>query len=85
MDDAGVCFSPGALALLAAIGTVLQGAIVCLFWLLIRAKDTQIDDARAERNEWRRVAVRGADEIIPPLVQETRARHRARLRELQEP
>ena len=83
--DTGVCFSPGALALLATLGAILQGAIVTLFWLLIRAKDNQIAKAELREAEWKRVAVRGADEIIPPLVQDVRALTRDQLRELRGP
>jgi hypothetical protein len=44
------CFSPASLALLAAIGTVLQGAIVALFWGWIRSMQDSIREARAERD-----------------------------------
>lgn len=84
MND-GICFSPGALALLAAIGAVLQGAIVTLFWLLIRSKDSQVAKAEAREGEWKRVAVRGATELLPPLVSDARERVREQLRELREP
>lgn len=46
----GVCFSPGALALLGAIWVVLQAAFVALFWALIRSKDDSIREARSERD-----------------------------------
>lgn len=81
----GICFSPGAIALLASIWVVIQGTIVTLFWLLIRSKDTQIAKAEARESEWRRLAIRGADEIIPPLVLDARERVRDQLRELREP
>ena len=84
MDD-GICFSPGAIALLASIWVVIQGTIVTLFWLLIRAKDAQVVKAEAREAEWKRVAVRGANEIIPSLATELRLRVRDQLRELQEP
>ena len=48
MDD--VCFSPGALALLASIGTILQGVIVALFWGWVRSLQDSIAEARAERD-----------------------------------
>lgn len=48
---ADACFSPSSLALLAAIGGVLQGVIVTLFWLVIRSKDDSIKDARELRNQ----------------------------------
>jgi hypothetical protein len=83
MDDA-VCFSPGALALLAAIGAVLQGAIVTLFWLLMRAKDAQITKAEAREIEWARLAKRGADDIIPSLASEVRPQVKELIRELRE-
>jgi biopolymer transport protein ExbB/TolQ len=50
VDDSGVCFSPGALALLATIGGILQAAIIALFWALVRSKDDSIREARAERD-----------------------------------
>lgn len=78
----GVCFSPGALALLAALGGVLQAAIVTLFWLLIRAKDAQVADAKAQEAEWRRVAVRGSNDIIPSLAGEVRPQVQEIIREL---
>lgn len=83
--DSGVCFSPGALALLAACWAVIQGTIVTLFWLLIRSYQAQIVNERAEKLEWRRVAVRGADEIIPPLASVARTRVQEHIRELREP
>lgn len=48
MGDA--CFSPASLALLVAIGGILQTVIVTLFWLGIRSKDDSIMDARALRD-----------------------------------
>lgn len=48
MGDA--CFSPASLALLAAIGGVLQAVIVALFWIGIRAKEDSIKDARELRD-----------------------------------
>ena len=83
MDNA-VCFSPAALALLAAIGAVLQGAIVTLFWLYVRAQNAQITDGKAREAEWRRMALRGANEIIPSLATEVRPQVRELIRELQE-
>lgn len=44
------CFSPASLALLAAIGGILQVVIVTLFWLAIRSKDDSIKDARELRD-----------------------------------
>jgi len=44
------CFSPASIALLVAIGGVLQTVIVTLFWLAIRAKEDSIRDARNLRN-----------------------------------
>jgi hypothetical protein len=79
------CFSGPALSLLAAIGAVLQGAIVTLFWLYVRSKDAQIVDAKAREAEWRRVALRGAEEIIPDLAREVRTRVRDRYPELRGP
>lgn len=82
MDD-GICFSPGALALLGTIGAVLQGAIVTLFIALMKAKDAQIAKAEAREAEWKRVAVRGANDIIPSLATELRGRIRAEIIDLQ--
>lgn len=48
MGDA--CFSPASLALLVAIGGILQTVIVTLFWLAIRAKEDSIRDARGLRD-----------------------------------
>lgn len=44
------CFSPASIALLVAIGGLLQTVIVTLFWLAIRAKEDSIKDARDLRN-----------------------------------
>jgi len=78
------CFSGPALTLLAAIGAVLQGAIVTLFWLYVRAQNAQIVDAKAREAEWRRVALRGT-EIIPDLAREVRTQVREQWPELREP
>jgi hypothetical protein len=86
--DDGICFSPGALALLAAVGAVLQGAIVTLFWMYVRSEKAQTTKAEAREAEWKRLALRGADEIIPSLATEVRPQVRdliRELRELQEP
>lgn len=45
-----VCFSPGALGLLASIWIVLQGVIATLFWLAIRALQDSTRDAREVRD-----------------------------------
>lgn len=79
----GVCFSPGALALLGACWVVIQGTIVTIFWLLINAYRSQIAKAELREAEWKRVAVRGANEIIPSLATELRGRLQADIRELQ--
>lgn len=79
------CLSGPSIALLGVVATAVQGTIVTLFWLLIRAKDAQILKAEAREAEWRRLAIRGAEEIIPPLVLDTRERVRDQLRELREP
>ena len=84
MDD-GIAFSPGAIAALAAIWVVIQGAIVTLFLLLIRSKNDQIKAAEAREAEWKRLAVRGANEIIPSLATELRVQVRDHHRELREP
>lgn len=78
------CFSAEALKLLAAIGAVLQGAIVTLFIALMRSKDAQVAKAEAREAEWRRMGLRGANEIIPALATEVRPQVRELIRELQE-
>lgn len=85
MNDSGVCFSPGAIALLTAIGGVLAAVVTTLFWQLRASTNAQISDAKSREDEWRRLAVRGADEIIPSLVSEVRVQARETLRELREP
>lgn len=85
MGDDGICFTPSAIALLGAIWVVIQGAIVTLFWLLIRSKNDQIKANEAWGSEWRRLAVRGANDIIPSLASELRATVRDQVRELREP
>ncbi len=52
---------------------------------VVAGKNAEIAKAEAREAEWRRLAVRGADEIIPPLVRDTRAHIGERLRELREP
>jgi len=84
MEQPGVCFSPGALALLAAIGGVVQATIIALFVALMRSKDAQVVKAEAREAEWRRMALRGANEIIPSLATEVRPQVRELIRELQE-
>lgn len=79
------CFTGPSIALLGVVATAIQGTIVTLFWLLMRSKDSQIAKAEAREAEWRRLAIRGADEIIPPLVMDARERVREQLRELREP
>ncbi len=73
------------IALLGVVATAVQGTIVTLFWLLIRSKDAQIAKAEVRESEWRRLAVRGASEIIPPLVSDVREHVHEQLRELREP
>jgi Flp pilus assembly protein protease CpaA len=79
------CVSGPTIALLGVVATAVQGTIVTLFWLLVRAKDAQVAKAELREAEWRRLAIRGADEIIPPLVSDARERVREQLRELREP
>lgn len=54
MED--VCFSPQALALLGAVGGILQGVICVLFWGWIRSltKRTERAEARVDRIEEQR-------------------------------
>lgn len=79
------CFSGPALSLLAVIGGAIQATIVTLFWLLMKTKDLQILKAEAREAEWKRVAMRGVEDIIPSLASEVRARTREQIRELREP
>lgn len=84
MED-GICFSPSAIALLGAIWVVIQGAFVTIFWLYVRSQQAQISKAEAREAEWKRLAVRGANEIIPSLATELRVQVREQIRELREP
>jgi hypothetical protein len=52
---------------------------------VVAGKNAEITDAKAREAEWARLAKRGAEEIIPPLVVEAREHARERLRELREP
>lgn len=45
------CFSSQALTVLAAVALVVQGAIVGLFWVGIRALQAHITDAREVRDQ----------------------------------
>lgn len=76
------CVSEAGVTLSWQVLTALTAPIVTLFWLLIKAKDLQIAKAEAREAEWRRVAVRGSDEIIPSLALEVRESAREQLREL---
>jgi hypothetical protein len=51
---------------------------------VVAGKNAEIAKAEAREAEWRRLAVRGADEILPPLVTVARTRVREQLRELHE-
>lgn len=51
---------------------------------VVAGKNAEIAKAEAREAEWRRLAVRGADEILPPLVAVARMRVREQLRELHE-
>jgi hypothetical protein len=52
----GVCLTPGALWLMGAVGTVLQGVISVLFWGWIRSlqKRTERAEARVDKIEEQR-------------------------------
>jgi hypothetical protein len=52
---------------------------------VVAGKNAEIAKAEAREAEWRRLAVRGADEIIPPLVRDARGQVGERMRELREP
>jgi hypothetical protein len=80
----GICFSPAALVLLGSIWVVIQGAFVTIFWLYVRSQQAQITKAEAREAEWKRLAVRGANEIIPSLASELRGTVREQMRELRE-
>lgn len=79
------CFSGPSIALLTVVGGVLATTITALFWQLRASTNAQIAKAEAREGEWRRLAVRGADEIIPSLASEIRGQARETLRELREP
>ena len=79
------CFSGPALSLLAVISGAIQATIVTLFWLLMKTKDLQVLKAEAREAEWKRVALRGVEDIIPSLASEVRARTREQLQGLREP
>lgn len=51
---------------------------------VLAGKNAEIAKAEAREAEWRRLAVRGADEIIPPLASVVRARVQEQARELRE-
>jgi hypothetical protein len=67
------------------VATAVQGTIVTLFWLYVRSQATQITDAKAREDEWKRVALRGANEIIPSLAMEVRTQVRDPSHQLGEP
>lgn len=67
------------------VAAAVQGTIVTVFWLFVRSQTAQIADAKAREAEWKRLALRGAEEIIPPLVSVARARVRDQIHELGEP
>lgn len=85
------------LALLRDLGA--YGGLGLLVWLLltgrivtrghlndvVAGKNAEIAKAEAREAEWRRLAVRGADEIIPPLATVVRDRVQEQIRELREP
>lgn len=76
--------------LLVLIWLILDGRLVTRGHLndVLTAERANTADAKAERDEWKRLARRGADDIIPPLVTDVRAQvreHIRELRELQEP
>lgn len=79
------CFSGPSIALLAAISGVVITMVTTIFWLFVKSQSAQIAKAEARESEWRRLAVRGADEIIPSLATEVRVQAREVLRELREP
>lgn len=90
----------GLLALLAQLRDLgAYGGLGFLVWLLmtgrvvtrghlndvVAGKNAEIAKAEAREAEWRRLAVRGADEIIPPLATVVRDRVQEQIRELREP
>lgn len=68
-----VCFSPAALALLVAIGGVLQTVVVTLFWLFIRSQQDATRDARQLRDQ----AIRINEQMIQPLERQVEIVERA--------
>lgn len=79
------CFSGPSIALLGIVAGAVQATIIALFVALMKSKDAQIAKAEVRESEWRRLAVRGADEIIPSLASEVRGQAQDLLRELREP
>lgn len=78
------CFSGPSLALLGSIWLVIQGTVVTLFWLYVRSQAAQIAKAEARESEWKRLALRGVNDIIPPLASAARVQIAEQLRELRE-
>jgi hypothetical protein len=75
----------GGLGLL--VWLLLTGRVVTRGHLIdvVAGKNAEIAKAEAREAEWARLAKRGVDDIIPPLVVEAREHARERLRELREP
>lgn len=49
---------------------------------VVAGKNSEIAEAKAERDEWRRLAKRGTDEIIVPLLPAAREAVREQIRDL---
>lgn len=79
------CFSGPSIALLTAIGGVVVTMVTTIFWLLMKSQAAQTAKAEAREAEWKRLALRGANEIIPSLALEVRGQVRDQFRELGEP
>lgn len=77
--------STGAVIAVTALLGSLAAAVGVVFRALMASKDAQIAKAEARESEWRRLAVRGATEVIPPLATEVRVQAQETLRALREP
>lgn len=85
------------LALLRDLGAL--GGLGFLLWLILTgrvvtrghlndvmaAKNAELENVKAERNEWKTEAKRLADEIVPPLAAAVRSTVQEQTRRLREP
>lgn len=66
------------------VATAIQSTIVTLFWLLYRSQQARTVRAEAKEDEWRRVAMRSTEELVP-VARQMRGEIRDRYRELDGP